>query len=53
MTIRQPEDPAAWKYYRTQFGVKTNRQIQKAERKRLKREALAKKAGITNGNEAR
>jgi hypothetical protein len=47
-----PEDPAAWKYYRTQFGVKTNRQIQKAERKRLKREALAKKAGITNGNEA-
>lgn len=43
MTIRLPEDPAAWKYYRTQFGVKTNRQIQKAERKRLKREAMAKK----------
>ncbi len=35
-----PEDPAARKYYRREFGVRTDRQIQKAERKRLKREAV-------------
>lgn len=35
-----PEDPAACKDYRREFGVRTDRQIQRAERKRLKREAV-------------
>lgn len=36
------EDASAWKHYRQQFGVRTNQQIDRAERKRLKRGAKAK-----------
>lgn len=36
------EDVSASKNYRKNFGVKTNRQIDRAERKRIKREAKCK-----------
>ena len=41
------DDPAASKENRQLFGVKTNRQIAQAERKRLKREAVT--LGKRNG----